>query len=97
MAIALDETLSRREKWYCHPQLKTLVIKPMLIGSLRDCEALVQRARAGNLRVVISSSFESDLGLGLLARLAGGGRPMSRRGWTRATGLPSALSLPLAK
>ncbi|TMU28651.1 o-succinylbenzoate synthase [Halomonas sp. ATBC28] len=70
VAIALDETLSRREEWYCHPQLKALVIKPTLIGSLSDCEALVQRARAGNLRVVISSSFESDLGLGLLSRLA---------------------------
>lgn len=70
VAIALDETLTRGEEWYCHPQLKALVIKPTLIGSLSDCEALVQRARAGNLRVVISSSFESDLGLGLLARLA---------------------------
>ncbi|OJA05753.1 o-succinylbenzoate synthase [Halomonas sp. QHL1] len=70
VAIALDETLSRREEWYCHPQLKALVIKPTLIGSLSACEALVQRARAGNLCVVISSSFESDLGLGLLSRLA---------------------------
>lgn len=68
--IALDETLSRRKEWYCHPQLKALVIKPTLIGSLSACEALVQQARSGNLRVVISSSFESDLGLGLLARLA---------------------------
>ena len=44
--------------------------EPTLIGSLSDCEALVQRARAGNLRVVVSSSFESDLGLVQLARLA---------------------------
>ncbi|WGI25058.1 o-succinylbenzoate synthase [Halomonas alkaliantarctica] len=70
VAIALDETLSRREEWHCHPQLKALVIKPTLIGSLSACEALVQRARASDLRVVISSSFESDLGLGLLGRLA---------------------------
>lgn len=70
VAIALDETLSRQDEWVYHPQLKALVIKPTLIGSLSACEALVQRARAGNLRVVISSSFESDLGLGLLARLA---------------------------
>ncbi|MBS3667506.1 o-succinylbenzoate synthase [Vreelandella boliviensis] len=71
VSIALDETLSRREEWYDHPQIKTLVIKPTLIGSLNACEALVKRARADNLRVVISSSFESDLGLGQLARLAG--------------------------
>jgi O-succinylbenzoate synthase len=70
VAIALDETLSRREEWHCYPQLKALVIKPTLIGSLSACEALVQRARASDLRVVISSSFESDLGLGLLSRLA---------------------------
>lgn len=80
VSIALDETLSRREEWHCHPQLKTLVIKPTLIGSLSDCEALVQRAGAGNLRVVISSSFESDLGLGLLARLASEWAPVEPPG-----------------
>lgn len=70
VSIALDETLSRGEVWNYHPQLKALVIKPTLIGSLSACEALVQRAQVGNLRVVISSSFESDLGLGQLTRLA---------------------------
>lgn len=75
IAIALDETLSRQDEWVCHPQIKALVIKPTLIGSLSACEALVQRAKAGNLRVVISSSFESDLGLGLLARLASESAP----------------------
>ncbi|MGP9497707.1 o-succinylbenzoate synthase [Halomonas sp. AOP43-D1-4] len=68
--IALDETLSRNAPWYSHPHIAALVIKPTLIGALSACEALVQRAREDNLRVVISSSFESDLGLGLLARLA---------------------------
>lgn len=70
VSIALDETLSHQDEWVCHPQIKALVIKPTLIGSLNACEALVKRARAYNLRVVISSSFESDLGLGQLARLA---------------------------
>lgn len=70
VGVALDETLSRGAAWHCHPQLKALVIKPTLIGSLNACEALVQRASEGNLRVVISSSFESDLGLGLLGQLA---------------------------
>ena len=68
--IALDETLSRNAAWYSHPHIAALIIKPTLIGALDTCEALVQRARADNLRVVISSSFESDLGLSLLARLA---------------------------
>ncbi len=70
VSIALDETLSRQDAWHYHPQLKALVIKPTLIGSLSACEALIKRAQAENLRVVISSSFESDLGLGQLARLA---------------------------
>ncbi|MBT2786211.1 MULTISPECIES: o-succinylbenzoate synthase [unclassified Halomonas] len=70
VSIALDETLSRQKEWHYHPQLKALVIKPTLIGSLSACEALVQRARERDLQVVISSSFESDLGLELLARLA---------------------------
>lgn len=34
VSIALDETLSRGEAWHYHPQLKALVIKPTLIGSL---------------------------------------------------------------
>lgn len=68
--VALDETLSRKDTWHCHPQLKVLVIKPTLIGSLSACKALVQQARENDLRVVVSSSFESDLGLGLLGRLA---------------------------
>lgn len=70
VSIALDETLSRQDDWVYHPQIKALVIKPTLIGSLSACEALVQQARKGNQRIVISSSFESDLGLGQLARLA---------------------------
>lgn len=70
VSIALDETLSRGNAWNYHPQLKALVIKPTLIGSLSACQALIQRAQACNLRIVISSSFESDLSLGLLARLA---------------------------
>ncbi|KAE8438929.1 o-succinylbenzoate synthase [Vreelandella piezotolerans] len=68
--FALDETLSRQRPWQAHPQLAALVIKPTLIGSLAACQALVERARALGLRVVVSSSFESELGLELLSRLA---------------------------
>ncbi|WP_447927834.1 o-succinylbenzoate synthase [Vreelandella sp. EE27] len=70
VAFALDETLSQQRPWQPHPQLAALVIKPTLVGSLSKCQALVERARALGLRVVVSSSFESDLGLGLLSRLA---------------------------
>ncbi|WP_249977872.1 o-succinylbenzoate synthase [Vreelandella olivaria] len=67
--IALDETLSRGVDWPHHPGIAALVIKPTLIGAFSTCEALIHRAMENDLRVVLSSSFESDLGLGLLARL----------------------------
>jgi O-succinylbenzoate synthase len=43
----------------------------MLLGSLANSEALVARARELRLKVIVSSCFESGVGLGQLARLAG--------------------------
>lgn len=89
--IAVDEPLARGLPWHPVPQLAALVIKPTLVGSLARCEALVREARRLGLRAVVSSSFESDLGLGLLARLAAEWAPgeppgLDTRGWL-ATGL----------
>lgn len=47
------------------------MLKPTLLGSLAHCEALVTRARELRLKVIVSSCFESGVGLGQLARLAG--------------------------
>lgn len=52
------------------PQLKGLILKPMLIGSLEKCHDLVVKAKANGVKVVISSSHESQLGNRLLALLA---------------------------
>lgn len=71
MPVALDELLSQGEAWQPIPQLKALVLKPMLLGSLANSEALVARARELRLKVIVSSCFESGVGLGQLARLAG--------------------------
>ncbi|MEG0009610.1 MAG: o-succinylbenzoate synthase [Aeromonas sp.] len=71
MPVALDELLSRGEPWQPIPQLKALVLKPTLLGSLANSEALVARARELKLKVIVSSCFESGVGLGQLARLAG--------------------------
>ncbi|MNM48806.1 o-succinylbenzoate synthase [compost metagenome] len=47
------------------------MLKPTLLGSLANSEALVARARELKLKVIVSSCFESGIGLGQLARLAG--------------------------
>lgn len=70
MPIALDELLAQGKPWEPIPQLKALVLKPTLLGSLCRCEALVARAKALNLKIVVSSSFESGVGLSQLAKLA---------------------------
>ncbi|MGL5948637.1 MAG: o-succinylbenzoate synthase [Aeromonas sp.] len=70
MPIALDEVLAQGQAWQPIPQLKALVLKPTLLGALVNSEALVARARELKLKVVISSCFESGLGLSHLARLA---------------------------
>jgi O-succinylbenzoate synthase len=70
IAVALDEVLAQGQDWQPIPHLKALILKPTLLGSLQRCEALVTRARELQLQVIVSSSFESALGLGQLARLA---------------------------
>ncbi|QJQ97186.1 MULTISPECIES: o-succinylbenzoate synthase [Halomonadaceae] len=70
MPVALDETLAQDKAWRPIPQLKALVLKPMLIGSLARCQALVTQAKVFGLQLVVSSCFESKLGRGQLARLA---------------------------
>ena len=96
--IAVDEPLARGLPWHPVPQLAALVIKPTLVGSLARCEALVREARRLGLRTVVSSSFESDLGLGLLARLAAEWAPdeppgLDTRRWL-AKGLLAPNGLP---
>ncbi|MCS2610998.1 o-succinylbenzoate synthase [Halomonas dongshanensis] len=70
LSLGLDETLARNEPWHAHPRVGALIIKPTLIGTLARCEALVAKARLHGMAIVVSSSFESDVGLGHLARLA---------------------------
>ena len=71
MPVALDELLAQGKPWEPIPQLRALVLKPTLLGSLANCEALIVRARELRLKVIISSCFESDLGLNQLFHLAG--------------------------
>ncbi len=75
IAIAWDETLQEQVK---NPDFeltdmtgaKVIIIKPMLIGAIDRCIELVEEAKKQGIKVVISSSMESSLGLSQLARLA---------------------------
>lgn len=71
MPVAIDELLAQGKPWEPIPQLRALVLKPTLLGSLAHCEALVARARELRLKVIVSSCFESGLGLNQLFHLAG--------------------------
>ncbi|WP_099610188.1 o-succinylbenzoate synthase [Vibrio fujianensis] len=75
IAIAWDETLQhaiRRDDFQLEDLtgVKTIVIKPTLIGSVECCIGLINKAQALGIQVVISSSIESSLGLTQLARFA---------------------------
>jgi len=71
IGLALDETLQRPD--FCYQkskQIKALILKPMLIGSLSRVQHFINIAREQQLLVSISSSFESVIGLLQLACLA---------------------------
>jgi O-succinylbenzoate synthase len=75
IAVAWDETLqaSLRDPNFLLDDLtgvKTLIIKPTLIGSIARCQYLIEKAIRLGMQPVISSSLESSLGLSVLARLA---------------------------
>ncbi|AOV96437.1 o-succinylbenzoate synthase [Edwardsiella hoshinae] len=71
IAIAWDESVRDPDfRVEAEPGVAAIIIKPTLTGSLQRCQQLAQQAQQAGLSVVISSSIESSLGLGQLARLA---------------------------
>ncbi|MFC1234914.1 o-succinylbenzoate synthase [Vibrio sp. F74] len=75
IAIAWDETLQDAvsEPDFDLGKLtgaKVIIVKPTLIGSVYRCQSLIEDANRHGIKVVISSSLESSLGLNQLARLA---------------------------
>lgn len=52
------------------PKLKTLVYKPTLQGGMTKCMSLHRWAKARGVTLVLSSSFESDIGLTHIASMA---------------------------
>jgi len=75
IAVAWDETLqaSLRDPDFRLEDLtgvKTIIIKPTMIGSVQRCQYLIEKAQRLGIKPVLSSSLESSLGLCQLARIA---------------------------
>lgn len=72
--FAFDETLHQiidpTISFEAYTGLKAFVLKPTLIGCTARFIALVNQAKEQGIMPVISSSFESDVGLAALAQLA---------------------------
>ena len=76
MHFAFDETLHHildpGISFQSYTGLSALVIKPSLVACMPRILELIRRARQENIKLVISSSFESDVGISNLAQLAAG-------------------------
>ncbi len=70
--VALDESLVdlNPEKFGRFDGLKALILKPMLLGGFAKALAWAKCAEANSIMPVVSSSFESDLGLTMLGHFA---------------------------
>jgi O-succinylbenzoate synthase len=70
--VAVDESISglplstfQVKNW-----MKALVLKPAVIGSVQDTLEYIRIARQSDLKIVISDTFHSGVGLSFLIRLA---------------------------
>lgn len=72
LPIALDETLVATEACNVQPfdNLKAFVLKPTLLGGFDRTLTYVRRAQELGLKTIVSSSFESAIGLTSLAHFA---------------------------
>jgi len=72
LRIALDESLIDMPPESIIPAkwINTLILKPSLIGSVRKTLRYINRAKELGLKVVISDTFHSGIGLSFLIRLA---------------------------
>lgn len=73
MPIALDESISSLsyDLSALPDGVKYLILKPTMLGSIVTIQEFMQKAKRHNITPIISSSFESSLGLLTLAHLAG--------------------------
>ena len=69
--LALDETLREPEAERYSKLADVHVLKPTLSGGMTGTIERIKRAQAGNIRCIISSSYESGIGMLGLVELAG--------------------------
>lgn len=69
LPIAIDESL-RDFDFHIPENSNAVVIKPSLTGSLEFCTQIIAKAKKNNQKVVLSSSYESSLGIYNIAKLA---------------------------
>ena len=71
--VALDETLQTKtiEQVKSIDGLEIMVIKPTVLGGIEASYQLIQKAHAVGMSTVISSCYESSIGILGLANLAG--------------------------
>jgi O-succinylbenzoate synthase len=73
--VALDESLWKKpELEFPKVGLAAIVIKPTLIGGLERSLEWIEKARKAGIKAVISSTFESGVGISMLVNLAAGSR-----------------------
>jgi len=70
--VALDESLAgmNPEDFKSYHGLRAVILKPTILGGIEKTFHWIQKARAKGIDIVISSTFESGMGLLTLARLA---------------------------
>lgn len=75
LPFAFDETMYRTLhpgiSFDAYTGLKALVLKPTLIASSSRLMAMIHQAHEKGVSAILSSSYESDVGLNFLAQLAG--------------------------
>lgn len=77
LAIALDETMTVLDPGGVplFPGFKAIVLKPTILGGFGRCRQFAREALDDGLLPVISSSFESGIGISALANLAAAAMP----------------------
>ena len=74
MPVALDETMVEEPElmYSIEPWVDAVVLKPTLLGGFEVARELAAGAESLGIEVVVSSSFESGVGLSAMAHLAAG-------------------------
>jgi O-succinylbenzoate synthase len=69
LKIALDETLYIEKTMNDFQDVHALIYKPTLCGGLKKIELFLEAAKKHHLKIILSSSYESSLGLLMLMKL----------------------------